>query len=363
MTATAQRPLPLQLAGIVGPLWQWWRREIVAMMPASLKQWIAGRQGRLVVAIARDRATILQELGKQRRRLGSFDLVSAQAGEVETIAASADGETVLELPAEAALRRLIALPAAAESNLAEVVSFELERHTPFRRAEVYHGFRPIGRDASRQRIQIELTVVPRAVVDDALARLARLGLDIGSVRVAAEGAGADASPDLMTGRQALRTPRLPRFAIAVLALTAAMLAAGVIAIPIVRAHRDASQLEAALQSAKQQADESVRLQKQIDAALSDRGFLAGRKRRLAPVSELLDTLTRLLPDDTWFTELRIGGADIDITGTSASASRIVALIDGAPGMSDATFRSPVTQDSLHQEQFDIGAHLGTVARK
>lgn len=363
MTAIAQHLLSLQLDRAFRPLWQWWSGEITAMMPAVLKRCLAGRQGRLIVTIERGQAAVLQDQGRQRHRLGSFDLANAEPGEVGEIVASLVHDLILELPASMALRRELALPAAAESNLAEVVSFELERHTPFRRADVYHGYRLIRRDPSRQRILVELTAVRRTVIDDAVARLGHLGLDIGTVRVAADEPGADASPNLLPNRPALRTPRLPRLAISLFAVTGVALAVAAVAIPVVRMHREAAQLEAALQSAKQQAGESARLQKAIDAARADRGFLAAHRREIVPLSRLLDALTRLLPDDTWLTELHVTGSDLEITGTGASASRIIAIIDGAPGFSDAAFRSPVTQDPLHREQFTIGAHIGAAVSK
>ena len=363
MTSTARHPLSLRLEHAFRPLWQWWSQEVAAMMPAALKRWLAGQQGRLIVTIERDHATVLRDLGGQRHRLGSFDLANALPSEVGEILTSPADAPVLELPARTALRRVLALPAAAESNLTEVVSFELERHTPFRRADAYHGHRALGRDPSRQRILIELTVVPRAIIDDALSRLRGLGIDIAAVRISAEAPAGEASPNLLPGRPALRTPRLPQLAISIFVLTAAALAMAAITIPIVRVHREAARLGAALQSAKQQAAESVRLRKDIDAASADRGFLTARRRETVPFSRLLDTVTRLLPDDTWLTELSITGTDLEIAGLSASASRIIAILDGAPGFSDAAFRSPVTQDQLHQELFNIGAHVGPAVSK
>ena len=357
MKATAQSQLSLQLTGMARTLWQWWSGEIASMMPARLTRLLAGQKGRLVLTVERDEATLLQEASGRRRRMASFDLASADASEAREVIAAASGAPTLELAADMALRRTVALPAAAEANLAEVVSFELERHTPFRRADTYHVFRPIARDASRQRLMVEVTVVRRDVIDGVLAQLRDFGLEIGAVTVAGEGVGAASSPNLLPNQSASRAARLPRLAVSILAVTACALAIAVIAIPIVRVHTEDARIEAELQPALQQAGESARLQKQIDAARAERGFLAARKHKIVPVSLLLDTLTRLLPDDTWLTDLKVTGTDLEIAGSGASASAVVALIDWTSGLSDAAFRSPVTQDDQHREQFDIGAHL------
>jgi general secretion pathway protein L len=362
MKAAAQHPFSMQLTHSVRLLWQWWCGEITAMLPAALIRWLAGQRRRLAITVNDERVTISQDQGGQRRRLGTFDFAAAERAEIRKIAAVPAGATILEIAPDAALRRIVALPSASESNLAEVVSFELERHTPFRRGEIYHSFRVIGRDMVRHRITIELSVVLRATVDEMLSRLRTLGIEVDQVIAAGAEAGAAASANLLPRRPLSSVERLPHVAVSALFTTAVVLALTALAIPMVRAHREAAALEAAMQTAKQQAAESARLQSQIDAAIAESGFLAEQKRELVPVSTLLDTLTRLLPDDTWLTELKIAGNELELVGSGNSASSIIVRMDRAPGLSDAAFRSPVMQTELHREQFDIGAHLGAGTR-
>ncbi|HUB96167.1 MAG TPA: PilN domain-containing protein [Stellaceae bacterium] len=350
-----------QLTDTVRLLWQWWRREIAAMVPEPVTRWLAGDPARLIVTVEHDQAVFLQEIGGRRRRVGSADLARAEPAVLRRTLSSQAADPILELPAALALRRNITLPAAAEANLAEVVSFELERHTPFRRAEAYHGFRILSRDGARQRIVIELTAVSKAIVDTAVTRLALAGLTVSVARAAGENAGIEPSPNLLPVRAAPRLSRLPRLALGISALTTVALILAAAAIPIVRAHRDAARLDAALQSARAQAAESARLQSAIDVASREQGFLARRKNETIPVSRLLDTLTKLVPDGSWLTEMQVTGSDLRIIGESPSSSAIVALLDKTPGLSDAGFRSPVTQDAHGLEQFDIGARLDAKA--
>src|SRR5262249_49242104 len=102
----------------------------------------------------------------------------------------------LRLPAQDVLHTTISLPLAAERNLAQVVDFEFERRTPFKRAEACYAFRPLRRDAAGQRLLAALTVAPRRAVDQALATARRLGIEVTSID-AAPGPGEPASPNLL----------------------------------------------------------------------------------------------------------------------------------------------------------------------
>jgi len=139
---------------------------------------------------------------------------------------------------------------------------------------------------------------------------------------------------------------------------AVALAATVAANPIYRAHSAAETLAAELADAKRQAEESTRLQREIDAATQESGFLATRKLDAPAISEILYTLTHLLPDDTWLTELQVSSSEVQISGVAASASTVLGLLAQTPRFATASFRSPVIQDQrTNREQFNIGAKI------
>jgi general secretion pathway protein L len=362
MSLIAQQTNAPNLVGICRKFWQWWTGEIVALIPRSVSGWLVGRRPALMVTIDDECLTLSEQIGSRRRQLGDIDLLAASPATVAEITPRAAGDAILELPASATLRRVIALPAAAEANLAEVVSFELERYTPFRREEIYHAWRLQRCDPGQRLLFVEVTVAPRALVDDALARLGQIGIVAGKVAVAAESEGGSERPNLLSAVQSARTPFFLRIAIALLAVAAGTLGIAAAAVPVVQARWELAQLATALHSAKLEAADSSKLQREIEAALADRDFLAKRKHQVIPVSQLLANLTRLLPDDTWLSELRISGGELEISGNGASASTVVELIDAAPGLSNAAFRSPVVQSQQHREQFDIGARIDGAAR-
>ncbi|MGO8914489.1 MAG: PilN domain-containing protein [Stellaceae bacterium] len=350
----------------LGAACRWWSSEIVALVPPRWRQALAAGRGRLVLVMSgAGSAELVQRGGGRAETLAHLDLDPArQAASRAAVAALRSrlrrgAGAVVSLPEAAALRTVMSLPLAAEANLAEVVAFELDRRTPFRSEEVYRSQRVIRRDPAAKRLAVQLTVVPRPLVDEALAAAQRLGLAPDCVEVAGE----PDSGNLLPARPRTLGARLPSLALGGLALLAAVLACGALLIPLYQAHRAADGLAAALAESKQGADESLRLQKEIEAEIQESGFLDARKRQAPSASEVLYTLTHLLPDDTWLSELEVTGGEVRLTGIGASASGVLALVDQSGRFGNAAFRSPVTQDQkTRREQFNITARLLSEAK-
>ena len=74
------------------------------------------------------------------------------------------------------LRKELKLPAAAESNLQQVLTFEMDRQTPFRASEVYYTWKILSSEKESGQIRVELFVVPRKPVDTQLEVLSQRGL-------------------------------------------------------------------------------------------------------------------------------------------------------------------------------------------
>ena len=66
------------------------------------------------------------------------------------------------------------LPQVAEENLSKVVEYEVERHLPFRREEIYYDFLPAGRKGDK--VGLLLFAVPRRIVDEIIDVFASFGV-------------------------------------------------------------------------------------------------------------------------------------------------------------------------------------------
>ena len=364
-------PIASRVAAWLGPAVRWWLGELAGMVPGALRRRLDRGAASLLVAIDHRGAAISHTLNGRVAEIGHVALsVLVPAVPRERLArllreaglarplARGDLLVCVRLPSTDGLRHVITLPLAAEENLQEVVSFELERLTPFRAADVYFAARLVRRDAARQRLEVDLTVAPRAVVEEALQALAQLGLTPDLVEVAAADPAEPPSGNLLPAPRQLGERRALRRPAVVLAALATGLATVAVALPLQRAHTTAQALASQLEDAKALAADGVRLQKEIERLRADGQFLINRKRQSATVSEVLNEITRLLPDDTWLMELQVNGADIRIDGESPAASALIGLMEQTPLFRDAAFGSPVMQDAASgREHFQIGARI------
>jgi general secretion pathway protein L len=340
--------------------WRWWTGELAQLVPQDWRRTLASGRGGLVLALSNDyRGELLQRSGGREGKLATVDLSPAAIGETREILASArhrGAATAIRLPGDAGLSSTMILPAAAEGNLEQVVSFELDRRTPFKREEVYHSQRIVQRLDGGKRLLVQLTVVPRPAVDGAVALAQRLGLELDRVELAGE-----ERANFMLQRAQRLSARLPSL-FGSLVLATAVLAGIALLIPVHRAHDALATLQQELATVQQRANDSEKLQKQIDVEIQEAGFLAARKRQVPSVSEALYALTHLLPDDTWLAELEVAGGEARINGYADSAVAILGIVDQSQRFHNAAFRSPVVQDQrANREQFNIAARISESA--
>jgi general secretion pathway protein L len=353
-----------QLGATVGAALRWWVGELAGLVPGWVRRSFANGRSRLVLILQDDSAMLAYDTAEGTEVLGRFAPGSGQVAEMQQfLASSLRGNrsaeyVVIRLPADQALRSQMLLPAAAARNLDQVVAFEFERHTPFRREDVYFTHRVLRRDTALRRLHIELTSVPRAVVEDALRLAQQIGLRVEGVEVAGTEAAPAVSANLLPEDQRRARRRISDLALGgsmVLALSLAIVA---VAIPLIQATSAERALSRRVDEAKRQAEASLQLQKEIDAEALDSSFLIVRRHQTPTVSELLDALTRLVPDDTWLTDLKVTASSVQLTGYANSATTLLRLLDTTAGFSEAAFGSSVTQDpKLNREQFFITAKI------
>lgn len=358
---------PARLFGPVLGFVRWWIEELAGLIPARLRL-SSHYSEQLVLLFENEVGTFLLEDGRNATTLGTITLDgqpdrTAQLHDIlrrhRILRALTHGKIgiCLRMPASRALRTTLDLPAASESNLREVVGYELDRHTPFRPDQVKYACRVAERDALARRLKIDLAVVPLTIIDDMLQTSARLGLEPDRIEVAAAMPGAPPSEDLLAHDVKSTTSGTSKLTYGLAAAAVALIAAAVV-IPLHAMQQRAEALEAEFDTVKKKAAMLGKLQKEIDSLREEEAFLGERKRRTPTASRLLFDMTRVLPDETWLTEFQISGSEVQIIGFTVSASALIGLLEQSHTFRDTTFRSPVTRDlRAERERFHIAAHV------
>jgi general secretion pathway protein L len=354
-----------QIQASLGDIVKWWLGELAELVPESVRRRFVGQRTRLVLLVDAPGDNLLEETGQRSRRLGRIDLDPPASGRARRVLAAVpraarNGATglVLRFPASRALRTPVSLPLAADKNLPEVIGFEFERLVPFSRPDVYYAYRVTARDKQGQMLRLELVVLPRSEVAKLSQKFDALGLRVAGLEVAEPGLEFRVTSIPLGDREAGSAMQAGRRITIGLLAAATVLALICLAVPFWRASAAIETLTAQMAEARQQAETAAALQKQIDAKRQEQQFLTDRKRAMPTVTELLATLTRLIPDDAYLTEMTITGDHVHLVGAANSATALLTLIDQSPAFRGAAFQSSIVQDPrLNRERFDITAGI------
>jgi general secretion pathway protein L len=349
--------LEVSLAGA----WRWWIGELTACVPAALRERFTANRNRLLLIVDAAGDNLIEETGEGRRPLGRIDVNAPGDRQIVTrLPRARSGEQrpiVVRLDESHALRTTASLPLAAERNLAQVIGFEFERLVPFKQSDVYFAYRVTARDKAAQTIGVELTIVPHAELAKVIDALPGLGFRAAEIHVGGPAGTAPTSIAIVHAKRIEPSRSGARINLGLGAI-AMLLAIGCAAIPLWRDHATIESLDAQIVDARSQAEASATLQKQIDTESRDQHFLVDRKNASPTVTALLATLTLLLPDDTYLTELEVKGDQVRMVGLTGSATALLASIAKSPSFRDASFESSITRDpKTNRERFDIGAHI------
>jgi general secretion pathway protein L len=316
-----------------------------------------------VVSIDDQEARLLLSEAGQDDEVGRLELTSADDQEalVSGLLRAYQGqiaEIVVRLPMHRVLRRTLSLPTTVEENLGAVLGFEMDRYTPFKVDQVYYDFAVRGRGVDGQTLTVVLTAVPRRTLDDLLARLGRWGLEPSVVDVA-DPEPASPPVNLLPADYRRRTATKGSRLQQLLALITLGLAVAVVAIPLVQKDRAVEALRAELARASEAAQAAQSLQKDYDRAVAEMTFVVRKRYETPAAIDVLDELTRVLPDETWLSRFELSGSELRIQGESNAASALISVVEQSALFRDARFTAPVTQNArTGLERFAIAARIG-----
>lgn len=348
----------------------WWSRALLSWLPPRLRLALGMDRGRLLLQREADAVELrLQRLG-EIRDLGHLPGLGEGAGQIppniDPLAAlltpaAAELPRWLVLPAANGLRRRLLLPAAAADRLRDVVGFEIERQTPFAADGVAFDARVLGRRESDGQLEVELVVVPRSTLDPHLTALGPLASTLAGVDVAAAD-GAPLGVNLLLPALRRRTAdpwRIWNLALAALALL------GTVALlwQLLDNRRDAAdRLQTEIERGAAPARQAAAARAELVALLEGQAFLDRTRAQRPTDVEIIDELSRRLPDGTYLEKLAIEDDRLTLIGLSNEAAALVSRMQGsslwrAPALAGALMPDPASG----RDRFTLTAELASGA--
>jgi general secretion pathway protein L len=260
--------------------------------------------------------------------------------------------TVVEVPDTEVLRPGIRLPRTRHTILRKILHFELSRLSPLDPGDVYFDFRTGSAPNSDANADVLLRIVRRATVDRAVAMCHAAGLSVASIRFEGDPEPADWR-SFPIDRNAFFWTEVRRLSIPALCGLAALLFLLILAAAYARGNAVSDDIAGQIGSARREASITRHLRTEVQDLIAQQSFLGNRKQ--APLAgATIAELSRILPDDTWLTNLQLTGAKARMQGYSHAASSLIARIDGSRDLGNAQFEAPLTRDSAENgERFDV----------
>jgi general secretion pathway protein L len=375
-------------------LWRWWLAELAPLVPALPRTALQRWRLRPVVAFE-DGVAVLWDLHVVDRGVALVEAARIPlAGDAAAVAHA--GRTAIEaLPQRVyggmlsaarvvvalargqVLRKQLVLPAAIEENLREALAYDIDRHTPFRADQLYFDAAVVGRDVARREIRVDWAAALKSSVDQARRHAESWGATVVAVTPETLDAATAANPGRWSKLNLLpdeeRSERVfwRRWQFWVPVALLALGALAVVALPIWQKRDYVIRLMGVTEQARVQAAAADALRQQLDQAVGDYNFALDRKYTFPSTVQLLEDVSRLLPVDTWLTQLEVKSMpkgkephrEIVLRGESANAGTLVSKLEESKLVEQAAPRSPMTKIQPGPgEVFDLGAQLRALSR-
>ncbi|MGH8051321.1 MAG: PilN domain-containing protein [Arenimonas sp.] len=363
MTATISKsnllePMRLAYQGsVLSTWWQLARRECLSLLPVSWQELLGTERRRVCLRVVEDQLYFYAASNNRLSMLGSLplddeDLLKLCLGRLQQ---QSNAPRYLLLDNKQILRRVLSLPMAAENKLREVVSFEIDRQTPFTLDHVYFEARVVSRNTQTKQCQVELIVLPKQVLEKSLKPLGVLVGDLSGIDVIDENQqtlNVNLLPDAMRVAGSNQNAWL-NFALAFTGVLMLLLAMNLV---LGNREKTLTQWEQKVAAAGVQAKQANVIREQLKQTGKAEAFLQKFRGSRPTMLALLNDLTKRIPDDTALDKLSVNEGRLVLIGQSKQAAALVGQLQGSSYINSPALAGAVQPDSrTNRDRFTLMA--------
>lgn len=336
---------------------RWWGRELNGIFVAAAPVGSARFSRRTVLSVEKNGLRILHEHKGRCEELETFDgrdfgadaAITAFAKVARNRRRSAAG---IRFSHTDCFQRVVKFPGAAEHDIAKALQLDLERTTPFRPSDVYTAhYICDDNEASDHQVAANQVIIKRHTVDPILDVASESGVALTFVDCWNPNQDAPLPIDFLTAQDG-RPSSSARGTNLLKGLIAAcvFLAMAATALMFMRQHDALEKLTAATTTARNQANLVRQAIDRSETAASQLAVISKLRNDRTSTARILESLTSLIPDTAWLTDLRIDGETIEITGYARSATSLIQLFDRSELFAGATLSAPVMFDQRQDKE-------------
>ena len=339
---------------------EWWGQGLLLLLPGRWLAWLRHQQDTVTVEL-RDNALLFKyydgntRLLREERTVPRDDETRKAAINSWLNQHEKSPRLNLLLPANEYLQKPLSYPLSSEKELRAILEFDMDKQTPFTHDNVYFDYVITRRDTANGQLHIILYLVLRNVLHKFLDGLHFLDLQPTSATTDS----GDKMEDIN-----LMPPSDKRLSgssdrrLTYLALATVIMFIASLYVPLLRHDAIIEQFEEQVEHSRMQAMLAQSLIDKKQAMTERVEFLFNQTQRHIPPLQIIQDLTRRLPDNTWINRLSIRVGEIQVHGESEAAAAVIQLMEESDYFEQAQFRSPVTKNnSTGKDLFHIAARL------
>lgn len=321
----------------------WWTARIAELLPKSWSDAAAGAPDGIVADLD---------------GMNSLTLAIRSRGKQEAITSGAAARLAARKPVflrarpEVVLEKHHVVPTAPRRDLDQLLRHELARITPFAAENLFWRWDSHAKPGDRSRTAVTLTMVPKAAMTAVLEAVAKAGIEPRFIETGPAERPRLLAIDDAAGRGAGGLP------IRAMAWACLCLAVVALALPVLLQELDLHATNTAIDDLQPAIKQVEAARRGITADGAGQAVLAREIQRTGDVLQVLATVTRILPDDTYLTDFSLRERQMVLGGRSAAAARLITGLSADPAIRDAAFAAPVTRiEGATTDVFSIRASV------
>jgi len=331
----------------------WWLGAAVIMLSGLRGQRYFSTKSRLAV-VSREYTSLFAPDCEQPQQFRTVDDLRSHLADRLGKARSKSPKVTLRLAQDQAIIRKISDMALPRSRHRAVAQLDLEAATPFRPGDVYL----LVLEQERAVRGSAYAIVKRAILDPYLEAVSQVGLKIAGFEIdSGDGvhAVARSDRDRLTGASRARKNLFLALAVATIVLPVA----GTWVHVSIRYDRAIETVEADIERLS---GEAKQVRAELDARAARIAQIQSLNQSLSerrPVTAIWEELARIIPDSAFLTDLNIKHGSISVAGYAGAAPSLIAVLEGSPFFSEASFSTPVVKvPGSEGDRFNIELKTG-----
>jgi general secretion pathway protein L len=340
----------------------WWRDELWDLVPESGRRLMTRAGPSVVLAEVEGGFQVLTaEADGARSGPTSETLAQGQALQLlATIARKGGGAIArVRVPVSRCYSRRMELPKAARGDARRILNLDLERVTPFRLKDVYTAHVEEGTGAGGK-TWVRQFVAKREAIDSLIAGVRSCGFDVAFVDCWEKDPSIGLPLNLLEPEASTRSSGVGRFVTPVRALmaTAIILLLSSVVLTVWRNEAALAEIRAETSKTRERAASVREMLDRADATVGDLTRLQHLKLTRIPALDVLEELSRVLPDSVWLSEFRLEVDGLDISGLAKSGAALPPLFAQSAIFTDAALTAPLTLDPREdKERFSLRVRI------